>query len=184
MRRVSEQPGRYQRSAGGMVGAMLVLLALIAAFVLFRDLNRTDPVRPVPDVNYAQTLSYARDQARFAVLAPDPLPAGWRATTVEFVPDPTRWHLGMLTDDERYVGIEQAMSSPTDMVETYVGEAATRSGTVTIDGTRWRVWSDSGGDTALVRQGGEVTTLVVGRVSREELTDFVAHLTTSGRSGR
>ena len=176
MRSVSEQPGRYQRSAGGMVGAMLVLLAVIAAFVVFRDINRTDPVRPVPDVNYEQTLSYARDQAGFAVLAPDPLPAGWRATTVEFVPEPTRWHLGMLTDEERYVGIEQALSSPTDMVETYVDAEATRSGTVTIDGTRWQVWSDSGGDTALVRRGGEVTTLVVGRVSRPQLTGFVADL--------
>lgn len=179
MNGVSERAGRYQRSAAGMVGSMLVLLAVVAAFVVFRDLNRNEPVRPVPGVNYEQTLSYAREQAGFPVLAPDPLPQGWRATTVEFLPGP-RWHLGMLTGDQRYVGIEQSASSEQDMVETYVDANAVRSGAVTIEGARWRVWTDSGGDTAVVRRTDEVTTLVVGQVPRDELTGFVADLTAGG----
>lgn len=165
-----------------MIGAMLVLLLVVAAFVAFRDLNRVEPTRPVAEVDYRQTLAYAREQAGFPVLAPDPLPAGWRATTVEFLPDPARWHLGMLTADEQYVGIEQSASSERDMVETYVDADATRSGAVIVDGTRWRVWVDSGGDTALVRRSDAVTALVVGRVPRDELAGFVADITaTSGR---
>ena len=165
-----------------MVGAMLVLLLVVAAFVAFRDLNRVEPTRPVTDVNYRQTLAYAREQAGFPVLAPDPLPVGWRATTVEFIPDPVRWHLGMLTGQEQYVGIEQSASSERDMVETYVDAEATRSGALTVDGTRWRVWADTGGDTALVRRAGAVTTLVVGRVPRDELAGFVAELAAASRT--
>ena len=39
---MSEQPGRYQRSTSGMVGALLVTLLAILAFVAFRACNRTD----------------------------------------------------------------------------------------------------------------------------------------------
>ncbi|HSE08589.1 MAG TPA: DUF4245 domain-containing protein, partial [Nocardioidaceae bacterium] len=141
---MSEQPGRYQRSAAGMVGAMLVLLGVIAAFVVFRDLNRTTPESPVREVKYEQTLAYARDQADFDVLAPESLPEGWRATSVSFVPDPTRWSLGVLTDQDRYVGLEQSRRSAESMVETYVDPEAERGRQVEVAGETWRLWTDQG----------------------------------------
>lgn len=173
---MSEQPGRYQRSAAGMVGAMLVLLAVIAAFVVFRDINRNDPKSPVRQVEYEQTLSYARDQADFPLLAPESLPEGWRATSVEFVPEPTRWHLGILTDEDRYVGLEQSRGSVDNMVETYVDRDAVRGKQVQVAGEEWRTWTDGRGDTALTRVEGGVTTLVVGTPELEELVDFVESL--------
>ncbi|MGH3371876.1 MAG: DUF4245 domain-containing protein [Nocardioidaceae bacterium] len=173
---MSEQPGRYQRSAAGMVGAMLVLLAVIAAFVVFRDLNRTDPQSPVRAVDYEQTLEAAREQSGFTLLAPEPLPEGWRVTSVEFVPEPTRWHLGMLTGEDRYVGLEQAGGSVDDMVETYVDREAVPGGPVEIAGEPWRSWTDDGGDTALTRVEDGVTTLVVGTLSRDDLAAFVQSL--------
>ena len=39
---MSERPGRYERSTSGMVGAMIVTLLVILAFVVFRACNRTD----------------------------------------------------------------------------------------------------------------------------------------------
>ena len=173
---MSEQAGRYQRSASGMIGAMLVLLAVIGAFVVFRDVNRTDLENPVRAVDYPQTLGYARDQADFRLLAPTTLPEGWRATSVDFVPEPAKWHLGVLTDQDRYVGLEQSRSSLDDMVETYVDREAVRGKPVEVEGQAWRSWTDQGGDTALTREDGEITTLVVSTAGLDVLVEYVETL--------
>ena len=83
-----------------MVGAMLILLAVIAAFVVFRELNRTDVTTPVRTVEFRQTAVYAAEQVDFELLAPSRLPEGWRATSVSFTPEPSRWHIGQLTADD------------------------------------------------------------------------------------
>lgn len=155
---------------------MLVLLLVIVGFVMLRDLNREQPESPAETVDYQQTLGYARENASFEVLAPERLSDGWRATTVEFVPEPSRWHLGVLTDEDRYVGLEQAVGSERSIVETYVDPDPVRGKNVTIDGQSWRTWTDAGGDTALVRSRAQVTTLVVGSVGQDELVDYVTSL--------
>jgi hypothetical protein len=175
---MSGQAGRYQRTAGGMVGALVVLVAVVLGFVVLRDLNRSDPASPVNEVDYTRAAEHARQNADFPVVAPPSLPAGWRATSVRFV-DGTNgnWHLGLLTDEDQYVGVEQSSSSPRSMVDTHVDSAADRAGTVTVDGDRWARWTDESGDTALVREGEGITTLVVGHeVPADELQAFVASL--------
>ena len=159
---MSEQAGRYQRSAMGMIGAMIVLIAVVVGFVAFRAVNRNEPENPVRAVDYQQTLEYARGVADFPVVAPASLPEGWRATSVEFIPSPTRWHLGLLTDEDRYVGLEQSRASLTDLVHKYVDPKAARGKPVQVDGQTWRTWTDEGGDTALTREDGEVWALFHG----------------------
>ena len=174
---MSEQAGRYQRSFTGMIGAMIVLLLVVVAFVVFRDINRDDPADPVKPVDYAAPAEYARTQATFPVLAPRRLPEGWMATSVGFVGgEEQSWHLGTLTEDRRYVGLEQADRPVSAMVEDYVDENATQGEDVTIDGETWESWTDEGDDLALVRDTDEVTTLVVGRVSQSTLEEFLATL--------
>ena len=159
-----------------MIGAMLILIAVIVGFVVIRDLNRSPPQSPVEAVDYQQSLAFAREQATFKVLAPETLPTGWEATTVEFTADPSRWHLGLLTDQDRYVGLEQAQASVRSMVTTYVAGDASPGADVSIDGQTWRAWSDPGGDAALVRTTDRVTTLVVGTADQEVLVGFVESL--------
>ena len=156
-----------------MIGAMLVLLVVIGGFVALRAVNRTQPVNPVQPVDYQQTLHYAKQTAGFPVLAPSRLPKGWRATSVSFVPKPVRWHLGMLTGQNQYVGIEQSRSPAGTMVSTYVDTSAARGPQIQIGGRSWRIWTDSGGDTAVVRSGSGVTTLVVTTAGRDVLVHFV-----------
>jgi len=172
---MSERAGRYERSFPGMVGAMVVLLAVVVAFVVFRDANRDLPEGAVEPVDYLEPAAFARDQVDFTLLAPRSLPEGWTATSVRFAGgDAPSWHLGMLTDDRRYVGIEQERKPGPDMVEEFVDEQATRGDDVTIGGETWQTWTDAGDDTALVRQTDEVTTVVVGAVPEATLTEFVA----------
>ena len=175
---VSGQAGRYQRSAAGMVGAMLVLLAVVIAFVVLRELNRNDPASPVRAIDYVSDVEFAREQAGFEVLAPRRLPEGWRATTARYVPGADEhWHLGMLTEDDRYVGLEQSTASAEAMVDDHVDESATRGAAVSVAGAEWTTWRDDGGDLALVREDAGTTTLVVGHeVDPDVLANFVASL--------
>jgi hypothetical protein len=174
MTRMSERPGRYQRSFPGMVGAMIVLVVVVALFVAFRAINRTEVENTVDAVDFSGPAEFAREQARFPVLAPAELPEGWRATSVRF--DNGRdqaWHVGFLTAADDYVGLEQADESAADLVEQHVDEDATEGDPVTVDGEEWRSWTDEGGDSALVRETDEVTTLVVGTVEQQTLVEFI-----------
>ncbi len=174
---MSERPGRYQRSFPGMVGAMVVLLIVVGAFVGFRDLVRSEPESPVQAVDYSGPADYARGQASFPLLAPEQLPDGWIATSVRFDPGSRpAWHLGMLTPQDRYVGLEQAPRSVAAMVEQYVDEKASEGEPVAVAGQEWRAFSDDQGDEALARRAGGATTLVFGRVEQETLADLVATL--------
>jgi hypothetical protein len=157
-----------------MVGAMIVLVLVVALFVAFRAINRTEPVNTVDAVDFARPAEFAREQARFPVLAPAELPEGWRATSVRF--DNGRdqtWHVGFLTSADDYVGLEQADASAEELVEEHVDADATEGDPVTVDGQEWQSWTDEGGDSALVRETHEVTTLVVGTVQQQTLVKFI-----------
>jgi hypothetical protein len=161
-----------------MVGALVVLLAVIGAFVAFRAVNRDNPQNPVSAVDYRPTVEFARGQASFPLLAPPTLPDGWIATSAGYTPPPREhWHLGLLTTQQRYVGLEQdPNASVRTMLEEYVDPQPRRAGSAAVAGERWQVWRDDGGDTALVRHGGQATTLVVGTAPRAVLVDFAASL--------
>lgn len=161
-----------------MVGALVVLLGVVGAFVGLREINRDDPPSPVREVDYGKVADLARERADFDLVAPASLPPGWRATTVNYVDgEDAHWHLGLLTDQVRYVGLEQADSSPKSMVQTYVDETATPGESVEVAGVEWSTWADDEGDLALVRETPGTTTVVVGHeVSEAVLVDFAASL--------
>lgn len=176
---MSGQAGRYTRSFNGMVGAMVVVVLAVVAFVMFRESVRSEVAPAVQPIEYTKPAEFAQEQAGFEILAPPTLPEGWRATSVRFTPGAQeRWHLGMLTEEDRYVGLEQARSTVRTMVETHVDEDAEEGRPVTIAGESWERWTDEGGDLALVRKDDDdVTTLVVGsRTPLEELVAFVESL--------
>ena len=112
---VSEQSARYQRSPGGLVAALGVLVVLIIGWVVFRAVFVPNPATPQRTVDYADAVGPARQAARFDLVAPRSLPAGWRATSVRFTTGGRQhWHLGVLTDRGRYVGLEQGRQSVPD----------------------------------------------------------------------
>ena len=175
---MSQQSARYQRSAGGMVGAMLVLGVLIVGWVTIRSLTSSDPASPVRAVDYARDVPVAREAADFDLVAPPNLPRGWQATTVRYSPAPgAHWHLGVLTDQRRYVGLEQSRDSERSMVQEFVDESASRGRPADVAGEAWSTYTDPGGDLALVRRAGTTTTLVVGHeVPRSTLVSYASSL--------
>ncbi|MGI8645377.1 MAG: DUF4245 family protein [Nocardioides sp.] len=174
------QPARYQRSAGGMVGALVVLLLVIGAFVAFRAVTRTQPeVRPEP-IAYLQTVRLAQSAGR-TVVYPRQLPAGWIATRADAgSPGDVSWSLTMLTDDDQFAGIRQEGGDLDPLLATYVDEDAEEGQTVGVASAlapRWREFSDAGGDTAYAAEVGDDWVLVYGSAPADDLLAIVGALT-------
>jgi hypothetical protein len=161
-----------------MVGAMVVLVVLLVAWVGIQSLVKRQPDSAVRTVDYAQVVAPARKAAKFDLVAPAALPSGWRATSVSFRDTvPQHWHLGVLTGTDRYVGLEQGQGSQRSMIEEYVDKDAQRGAPVQVGGRRWVTYTDARGDLALVRRDGDATTLVVGHdVPQATLLSYVAGL--------
>jgi hypothetical protein len=165
----------------GLIGSIVAILGLIAAIWALTWFQHRDPPNPAPTVDYQAQLAQARGGAPFPVLAPDPAPTGWRATSVAWDGTPPEyvWRLGFLTgsagsDDVDYVGIVQSNADPDEFLAS--ATPADQPGpAVAIAGQRWQTLT-SGTETALVRAGPQVTTVVTGTASLDELIAFAQSL--------
>ena len=184
-RREPEAPAgraRYERSFGGLVGAMLVTVLAVVVFAAIRAVTSDQEPIPVRAVDYSAEVTRARADKQLVVMAPEQLPLGWKATSATYRDGVSAsWHLGTLTDDRKYVGVEEARVSIKDLVEEHVDTKADRGEDVTIGGEAWQTWTDAGGDYALARslQDGEATVesvLVVGTAPEDEIREFAASL--------
>ena len=164
------RPGgaRYQRTSGGLLGALIFTVLFVAVFVGFRAFFRDNEATPVRKVDYQTWVDAGRADGKLAMLVPSRIPAGWRATSASYDTgtDPA-WHLGMLTRTREYVGVEESRSSTPDLVDEHVDPDATRGKDVRIDDVTWQAWRDAGGDLGLVRSlegpdGTRESVLVVG----------------------
>jgi hypothetical protein len=172
---------RPPRTAAGMVAALIVLVPIVVAWVVFRSAD--DKATPIQSVDWAAWVRSGRAEQLLSVYAPTKLPRGWRATSVNYAggSDP-KWHLGLLTDDGKYVGVEESRASTRDLAEQYVDQDAVRGKDVTVAGETWQTWTDAGGDYALVRAvpvGGKPyeSVLVGGSADPAAVRSFVATLT-------
>lgn len=177
---VSEQPGRYSRSFGGMMGALIVTVVVVVAFVTWRSLFRGDTDDTTPYVDWRGSVEVARG-ADLRVVHPRELPAGWTATSVDLrAGDDPRWGLGVLTDDGRFIGVRQQDASATDLVELYVDEKAEPGPDATVEselGDTWQTWSDAGGDHGFSTELGSDAVLVYGSAPVEDIETYLGLLT-------
>lgn len=172
---MSEQPGRYQRSFSGMIGALLILLLLIGAFVAFRGLNREELEVEPERVDYLEAVRFAQE-SDWEVLYPATVPPEWKATSLESTPGQL-WAIGFLTPDG-FAGMHQS-DRPTDvLVETYLDEDAVAGEAVTIEDAQWESFTDEGGDTGYVGEVDGLPVLVYGSASPQALQQLAASLTT------
>jgi hypothetical protein len=169
-----------------MVGALLVTLLVIVAFVAFRALNRSDLEVTPQRVDYLAQVGYAQ-QAGAHVVYPAQLPAGWYATQVTVSSGkPTDVELSFLTAAGEYVGFVESPEPMAELLTTYVDPHPRPGPRVTVAGSlvsRWQTWTDDGGDTALASRRGHGTAaeslLVFGSASRSLLEQLASALTTA-----
>ena len=174
---MSERPGRYQRSVSGMVGALLVLLLVIGAFVAFRALNREEIEAEPERVDYRAAVEVVQAEGR-EVVYPGAVPDTWRATSLEAQPRGP-WRIGFLTPGG-FAGVVQRDAPVEEMLETYVDAETSQRDPVEVTGSvagTWRVFEDDGGDLAYLAEVGEERVLVYGSAPAEELELLVGALT-------
>lgn len=176
-------PNRYQLPITSMVGAMLVVVGVVAAFVVWRSLNSDNAAVPVPTVDYQSWVRASQQDNRLVTLVPSALPTGWRATSASYNSGVSpHLHIGLLTADAKYVGLEEGIDSMNQQVQQYVDENAKPGPDVKAGGYTWKTWTDSGGDYALGRevkapQGSyPQTVLVVGSAPAAQVREFAASL--------
>jgi hypothetical protein len=174
---------RYPRTSGGLIGAMVVTVLAVLAFVAFRAVTRDNEATPVQAVDYSISLKAGRADKQLMVLAPEQLPAGWKATSATYTRGTKpAWHLGILTDKRNYVGIEESKSTVEDLATEHVDANAKQGKDVTIGGETWQTFTDAGGDYAVARtkkrkDGSTVESwMVVGTAPKQEIRDFAGSL--------
>ena len=131
-----------------VVRSVAVLGLIVLAIWGFGRFFTSTPKDPTTSVDYAQAARQVADAVSFEVVAPPVLPQGWRATSARL--DDDRWHLGVVTSDDQYVGLEQAEQPATGLLKSFApgGRAV---GTVTIAGQEWSERTAADGDITFVR---------------------------------
>ena len=168
---------------GGMAGALIVTLLAIGVFMGFRALNRDTLEVPREPVDYLPVVVQAQQQGMTPAY-PISLPEGWIATSVELRPGAATpaWALGIVTDAGTFAGIRQGGDSLDGLVQTYVDENADEGEAVVLPtevASRWRTFSDRGGDRAYAAEVAGSPLLVYGSASDNDLRRLLSALTTS-----
>ena len=165
---------------------MVISLAVIvlAAGVIYLFVPSDEGEDPGQTVSYQMELESARRAAPYAVAAPEGLSKDWRATSVRYdggagnAKGNATWHLGFLTPGEEYVAVEQSDDSRAGPFVQDVTHGAKKSGeTQSVNGDTWDHYTGSK-YSALVRQDGRSTTVVLGTAPLKQLTHLTAALET------
>jgi hypothetical protein len=174
-----------------MVGALLVTVLVILAFVAFRALNRSDlDVKPT-HVDYLAQVRFAQgdsQSSRSDLVYPARLPSGWYATHISFSDGGAapEIELSMLTGHDQYVGFVQSPETVSELLTTYVDPHPQSRPVTSVEGSiapRWQTWTDAGGDTALAAHHGKDALLVFGTVPESQLAQLAQSLTTAPVAG-
>ena len=174
---MERRPNRYELPITSIVGAMLVVLVVVIGFVAVRAVLRDNDAVPVRTVDYAHLVAEGKADGRLSMLAPRPMPSGWRATSARYRGGvDAHWHLGVLTSGEKYVGLEQARDSVDDLIAAAVKGDPVRGEPIELDGQQWQQWRVHKGDYVLTRTDGDAAVLVRGSAPAIEIQAFAARL--------
>ncbi|MBM7518891.1 DUF4245 family protein [Nocardioides nitrophenolicus] len=181
-----ERPGRYQRSAVGLVTSLVVTVVVIGGLLYFMGAFRPDfEVKPEA-VDYLETVQDAQ-RAGLTPVYPDALPKGWISTGVDVTPgERPVFMVRLLTDDQKFVAVRQEDSSVTAMLSQWVDESTETRPGYTVPATvaapvarEWKGYGDSGGDSAYAAEVDGMTVLVFGSAPAKELRAIVDSLVTT-----
>ncbi|MGC4940529.1 DUF4245 domain-containing protein [Kribbella sp. DT2] len=164
------------RTLTNMFWALLATFVVVAFLMIVTWRPKEEKVRAV---EYTAQLEDARKVASW-VRGPEPMPEGWTATNVEFrAPEqsPITWHLGTVTGEKKYVGLEQSNQTSPRYQNDELGKTED-DGTSTVGGVVWqrRTLVERKDEQALVLVGSGVTTIVTGNAGYPALETFAATL--------
>lgn len=174
------RPGRYNRSFGGLIGSMIVLVLVVLGIVIFRGTFRDTPEYEPEPIDYLELVTSVQ-QAGLKPVYPPQLPEGWSVKDAGFDSgDRPSFDLVFTTEDAHTVGLHQEDADATSLVKTLVGDGATSNDArLKTDLGTWEGWTDTDGDHAWTTERGRQTVLVYSTGDPDELESFVDSLTTA-----
>lgn len=173
---MSGTSSRGNPSMGDIFRSIAVLGVIVLGLFLIGRLVTITPDEPTRSVDYREAVESSRTVADFDVYAPTSLPPGWRATSVRYEED--SWHLGVVTEDGEYVGLEQVESGVGRAVERFA-KGSRADGRAVIGGDTWTVRAGPRDDVTFVRSDGAMTVVVTGSLPRAEMERYVSSLSAS-----
>ena len=173
---MSGTSSRGNPSLGDVARSVAVLGAIVLVLFGIGQLVTVTPDDPAPTVDYETAAESSRTIADFDLLAPTSLPEGWRATSVRYRTG--SWHLGVLTDDDEYIGLEQVRGSTGRAIGRFA-KGSRAAGEVTIADATWsrRIGPDD--DITYVRPDGNMAVLVTGSAPRDDVERYISSLSAS-----
>ncbi len=180
------KPGRYQRSAAGLIASLVVTVVGVVALLAFMGLFRPDFEAKPEAVDYLETVESVQ-QAGFRPPYPPSLPKGWTATGVEVtIEEPQVFMLRMLTEDDRFVAVRLERASVGALLAAWVDEETASADGHTVPASvkapvarTWKGYTDDGGDTAYAAEVPAGTVLVFGSAPAADLRTVVDSLVTA-----
>lgn len=164
---------------GDIVRSVAVIGVIVLALFGFGKFFTERPEDPVSAIDYQKTLQQVRTTTDIDVLAPATLPDGWRANAARFEPgsggNEGSWHLGVITDDDEYLGLEQSPLSVNRSVDRWA-EGSVEAGSAQVAGQVWSVRAGPRDRTTYVTRDGDRTTLVTGTVPPDEIEAYISSL--------
>jgi hypothetical protein len=179
------RPGKYQRSAPGLVVAMVTTVVAVGAVLWFMGLFRHSTDIKPQRVDYRQAVA-AMQQAKKAVVYPATLPAGYIATQARVPDDGDGFEVDLLKGDKDFIGIRTARAKViAALVHDDVDANATGAPAYDVPASvaspvarRWSGYRDTHGDTGYAAKVGKLNVLVYGSAPAGDLQQVVDLLTT------
>lgn len=166
-----------QGSVANMLRSLLVIGAIMAVVVVI--FPNTQPANP--DLNVLETATQVQQSTGWAISAPRDLPSEWVATRAQYVRGTDSlmtWRAGYQSPQGEYVALQETVDATDGWVTAQVNDSPL-VGQVQVAGSTWDQFNrDVRVQRSLVRRGGpgEVTTVVTGTASWEEIEAFAEAL--------
>lgn len=172
-------PGRAGLRMRDMIGAVVVLLAIVAVMVTLTRGCSFDPGGPnvspdtAPSVDASAKLRDAARSAPFTVRQPE-LAADWRANSSSTsavgagAAASVVVRVGWVTPSGRYLQLSQSGGDAQDVRETETGESDRSTGTVEVDGVSWDAYDSRRDEQAWLTTIDGVVLLVTGSGTEAE----------------
>jgi hypothetical protein len=165
-------------NAANMVRSLLPLVVICLVIVAWTTWRQSGD-EGVRTVDPSSTIQLAAARASYPVLAPTGLPDDYRVTSARTDAgnatdgDPVTLEIGYLTPSDEYAGFVLSDDPEAAAVDAIVSHAE-EHGTVEIGGDTWRRVTTTRGETALLREAGDVTVAVTGSAPDDELETVAA----------
>lgn len=164
---------------GDILRTVLLMGVLVLGIWAFGLIFTTTPDDPVRHVGLAADVRAARAAAANPLLAPTSLPDGWRPNGDRFDPAGDQpWHIGMLTDEGEYIGLEQKRRSAAEMTKAFA-RGSRADGTAELGGATWERRIGPGRQVAYLRQVGDSVAIVVSDAAPADIAAYVSSLSES-----